>query len=456
MKERVSALGKKRICMIWLIGILLLQTGSVFATEYTVPTPPSVTESKGDAETSVLPMPSTAPEEEVPLTEEPTSSEKSSNEAYTVPETESLPTIGADPTESTEPVQDPKPLPSSDQAYMDKLALAFMDGVREINPEQPFVTIQAIMVGVPEGRRGSAQWFVNGEPWSDYYSSEFWIYTGRTTALDLYRVFDRWTPEETITVALEVHLNGVIRRIEKKIEVKNHSHEWYDEKDKERVLGMVKQAEIEATLQYWTQTYSNKWLGGSNGALNKGDTVIYMDHYGTTSAHIWIPWEGRACWVPYSSLRISTKDYTVYSDFSDEDKEIFVNAKGYESPTEYLVWVNLQRQRVNIFMGEKGNWDLIRVSTCASGANTTPTPAGITSYKAYGNGWYHATYYVKPVLYINTERGIAFHSILFNPNGTVQDGTQGTPASHGCIRMPLNEVQWMADYLPIGTTVVVF
>ena len=57
---------------------------------------------------------------------------------------------------------------------------------------------------------------------------------------------------------------------------------------------------------------------------------------------------------------------------------------------------------------------------------------------------------------MNLEQPIPKHSINLKPSGTVQDGTQGTPVSHGCVRMPPAEVSWIAAHVPIGTTVVVF
>ena len=325
-----------------------------------------------------------------------------------------------------------------------------------MTPSNSDVKIQAAMVRVPEKRIGSAQWFVNGEAQEEYYSGEFLIYNGRITTFELSVPFSRETENGEITVALELRLNGAVRHIEKHIIISNHEVTWYDEQDTARVFEIVNPVEIEATLKYWTYTYTSSGLGNTNGSLDKGSVVYYMDHAGDYSAHVWIPEESRDCWVPYYSISVSDKDYTVYEDFSDTDKEIFVNAKGYESQTDYLIWINLQRQRVNVFQGLKGNWDLIRVFTCSSGKNTTPTPAGVMTYCAYGNGWYHDTYYVKPVLYLDVNRGIALHSILFNPNGSVQDGTQGTPVSHGCVRMMPEEIKWLADFVPIGTTVVVF
>ncbi len=368
----------------------------------------------------------------------------------------SVPETTAVPYSTSVPDKPQDPAALSDREYMDAITLAFMDNVQEITPENPKVYIRAVMVRAPERRIGSAQWFINGQGHGDYYSSEFPIYNGRVSEIEISVPFAKGAEVSDIDVALEVHLNGAVRRIEKHIKVTNFEDDWYDQKQKERIFNLVKPVEIEATVLRWTQTYANRYLGGANGSLGEGRSVIYTDHYGESAAQIWIPEEGRSCWVPYYSISISDKDYTVYEDFSDEDKEAFVNLKGYESTSPYLIWVNLERQRVNVFQGSKGSWDLIQVSTCSSGTNVTPTPTGVMTYCALGDGWYHDTYYVKPVMYLNLERGIALHSILFSPNGSVLDGTQGRPASHGCVRMPAEDIRQLANFIPIGTTVVVF
>lgn len=404
--------------------------------------------------------PEEPPAQETPA---PPEAEPASRPQFTLPGLEGAgePQPEPEPQPETETSPEPEPGPTAegpltDQAYMEGLTLAFMDGVEELNPDRPTAQIQAVLVRAPEARMGSAQWFVNGEAQGEYYSGEFSIYNGRTTALELSIPFAKGMEDAVYRIALEVHLNGAVRRIEKEVAVRNYEDSWYDAREAARVFSLVKPVDIEAEVRYWTETYTSSGLGQADGSLGAGARVVYTDHAGEWAAKIWIPEQSRACWVPYDSIRISNRDYTVQGDFADTDKEIFVNAKGYASDTPYLIWINLERQRVNVFQGSQGQWDLVRVSTCSSGANETPTPTGVMTYCAYGDGWYHATYYVKPVLYLNVARGIAMHSILFNPNGSVQDGTQGTPVSHGCVRMPPAEVRWIADYVPVGTTVVVF
>jgi lipoprotein-anchoring transpeptidase ErfK/SrfK len=154
-------------------------------------------------------------------------------------------------------------------------------------------------------------------------------------------------------------------------------------------------------------------------------------------------------------------DYTLKwaeaNDYSAADKETWVNAKGYDSTTEYLVWVSIAYQRVNIFTGHAGNWKLDRTFIVGTGARGNDTPTGI--WKIIGRhtrGWTTKDYTVKPVInFISSAYG--FHSRLYKPNTTtISDARIGFPVSHGCIRMYTEDVEWFYDNIPTGTTVIVF
>lgn len=435
-----------------LIFVLITIYGGVSAFAaggYTIPgKEPAAEETTSKEETPEPGGDADVPKETPAPTESGAAEKIEKSKGYVIPGSEAKPESTAEPKKETKTM--------SAQEYLSSITLAFVDGISEINPSNSDVFFRAAMVRVPEERTVTAQWYINGEAREDYYSADFKVYNGRMTSLEYSIPFSKDTADGEMTVMLELKSEGAIRRVEKRVRISNHGDEWYDSQEASRVFDIVKPVEIEATVKSRTYTYRDGSLSTSNGSLNAGAVVYYMDHSGTYAAKIWIPEESRICWVPYNSIVISDKDYTVYEDFSESDKEIFVDAKGYSSSTDYLLWINLERQKVNVFQGSEGNWKLIRVSTCSTGKNTTPTPTGVMTYCAYGNGWFHDTYYVKPVMYLNLERGIALHSILFNPNGTVQDGTQGRPVSHGCVRMPYDEIKWLADYIPVGTTVVVF
>ncbi|MCF0123871.1 MAG: L,D-transpeptidase family protein, partial [Ruminiclostridium sp.] len=155
-------------------------------------------------------------------------------------------------------------------------------------------------------------------------------------------------------------------------------------------------------------------------------------------------------------------DYTLAwalnHDYDPEIKTAWVNLKGYSSNTQYLVWVNLTYQRVNIFQGYQGNWKLIRSCLCGSGKNSTPTIKGVftTSYKQ--QSWNYGSYYCGPIVRFNGSSGYAFHSRLeYWPMNSDRyyDARIGFPVSHGCLRMYNDDIWFMYYNIPNGTTVVV-
>lgn len=145
------------------------------------------------------------------------------------------------------------------------------------------------------------------------------------------------------------------------------------------------------------------------------------------------------------------------NDYTDTAKTIWVNAKGYTSKTNYLVWVNIAYQRVNIFTGSAGNWTLTNNFIVGTGASGNDTPTGV--FKIIGRstrGWTTKTYTVKPVIFfLNSAYG--FHSRLYDPGTTkINDARIGFPVSHGCVRMYDADVAWFYKNIPTGTTVVVY
>ena len=143
-------------------------------------------------------------------------------------------------------------------------------------------------------------------------------------------------------------------------------------------------------------------------------------------------------------------------DYDAETKTRWVNLQWYSSKTQYLIWVNLTYQRVNIFQGSQGNWKLIRCCMCGSGKPSTPTIKGVfaTTYKQ--NSWNYGSYYCGPV--VRFYGGYAFHSRLeYWPmgSGRYYDARIGFPISHGCLRMYDDDIWWIYNNIPNGTTVVV-
>lgn len=145
-------------------------------------------------------------------------------------------------------------------------------------------------------------------------------------------------------------------------------------------------------------------------------------------------------------------------DYTEQEKTIFVNAKGYISTTGYLLWVSLSKQKVNVFEWKQGAWALTHTFDCATGLPRSPTPKGVTYVTAKQTAWLHSTYTCRPIVRFYPNTGYAFHSRLYMPNGSGQlvDGTMGKPASHGCVRMMDEGIYWIYDNVPLKSTVVIY
>lgn len=162
---------------------------------------------------------------------------------------------------------------------------------------------------------------------------------------------------------------------------------------------------------------------------------------------------GKKVWISKDRMNFSKQHYTK-KDYTAHVKTSYVNAKGYKSSTNYLVWTSLYTQRVNIYRGSKGNWTLIRSGRCSSGKSKTFTPMGVFKVGKKEKGWFYRAYYVKPVVHFSGKN--SFHSRLYK-NGKkrrMYDGTMGKPGSHGCIRLMDSDINFLYKSVPKGSTVV--
>lgn len=130
-------------------------------------------------------------------------------------------------------------------------------------------------------------------------------------------------------------------------------------------------------------------------------------------------------------------------------------AQGYSSATNWLILVDTRLNKVGVYQGSYHNWREVYYWPCTTGAASTPTVKGQFTVRgkglAFGSGytcWYYTQFY----------GNYLFHSILYNPGSqsSVQDGRLGINASHGCVRLAIQNAKWIYDNIPIGTKVVIY
>lgn len=133
------------------------------------------------------------------------------------------------------------------------------------------------------------------------------------------------------------------------------------------------------------------------------------------------------------------------------EEEIYVNKAGITSETPYLVWVNKSKYTVNVFLKEKGRWDLIYTCKCSIGTDSTPTVTGTFKYFSREKRWTYPDFYVGPIM--RFYKGYAIHSTLLKYDGSNYNATVGKKLSHGCVRVLPEDINWLVCYVPLRTTI---
>ncbi|MDF2882324.1 MAG: N-acetylmuramoyl-L-alanine amidase [Clostridiaceae bacterium] len=129
-----------------------------------------------------------------------------------------------------------------------------------------------------------------------------------------------------------------------------------------------------------------------------------------------------------------------------------VNSSGVSSATQYFITIDSTNQMVNIYTGYTNHWTLIRSMRCASGRAETPTVKGL--YSIYGRGpQFRAASNTICKYFTGFYGNYLFHTVLLDNNGNIQDPTLGVPASHGCVRLAIEDAEYIYYNMPNGTRV---
>jgi len=141
----------------------------------------------------------------------------------------------------------------------------------------------------------------------------------------------------------------------------------------------------------------------------------------------------------------------------EDDQQLSLNEENidYSNSGDFRIEVDLARQRVIIFYKD----DMLREMICSGGAPGSPTPMGefITSQKIEYS--FVARFDVGAYYWIRFFEDYLIHSVPFDENGEMiieELEKLGSPASHGCIRLKLEEAKWLYETLPLGVKVLIY
>ncbi|MCF0147088.1 MAG: L,D-transpeptidase [Clostridium sp.] len=133
-----------------------------------------------------------------------------------------------------------------------------------------------------------------------------------------------------------------------------------------------------------------------------------------------------------------------------------INDFSISSKTSYLVYLNLAKQITYVYEGSNNNWELIKEFNSSTGIEGKETPKGIFSVTNRGD-WFFAEEFQQGAKYwVQFMGDYLFHSLPFDESGeNIVDYTLGTPASHGCIRLAVEDAKWLYDNIDNGTKIII-
>lgn len=148
---------------------------------------------------------------------------------------------------------------------------------------------------------------------------------------------------------------------------------------------------------------------------------------------------------------------TAPDENTGDNQQTFLNEENidYSDSENFRIEVDLGRQMVTVFYKD----DMLREMICSGGAPESPTPPGefVTSQKipkAFIERFDVGAYY-----WIRFFEDYLIHSVPFDENWEMiieEFEKLGSPASHGCIRLKLEEAKWLYETLPLGVKVLIY
>ncbi len=129
----------------------------------------------------------------------------------------------------------------------------------------------------------------------------------------------------------------------------------------------------------------------------------------------------------------------------------------------YYVKISVKDQKVYVYEWVAGDYTkLVKSMVCSTGTTTNPTPYGTWAAGGPVGRWYYFKDYDCWAQYgYVIVGGIMFHSVLYSEKdtSTLRQGSVnalGSRASHGCIRLKVEDAKWIYNNCGAGTLVTVY
>lgn len=117
--------------------------------------------------------------------------------------------------------------------------------------------------------------------------------------------------------------------------------------------------------------------------------------------------------------------------------------------------VSIAAQRVTVFDADRL---IVKQFVCSTGSPGNDTPTGTFTVQSRGESFYSETVKEGGYYWTQFHGNYLFHSVPFDKNRQLEPEEAakiGTPASHGCVRLSIDDAKWIYDNIPRGTAVTI-
>lgn len=157
--------------------------------------------------------------------------------------------------------------------------------------------------------------------------------------------------------------------------------------------------------------------------------------------------DGREGWIEAKHILIPADPETNRQRLSLQALEEYVNSKGFGSPTNHFVWVDIDRQLTHVFVGQRGAWKLERTMPCSTGKNISPTLRGLHEIAERGEWFFTERLARGGRHWVQFSGPYLFHSLPMDREGNIMDYILLERRSSGCIRLSLEDSFWFYSFI---------
>ena len=152
--------------------------------------------------------------------------------------------------------------------------------------------------------------------------------------------------------------------------------------------------------------------------------------------------EGKAGWCCRPYLKMDAVDTSTSKELTPATVPLYIR-------------VSLNDQKVSV---NNGKGLVIKTFPCSSGKSGSETPTGTFTVSGRGKSFYNSSLGEGAYYWTSFCGNYLFHSIPFDENYQIERDEAaklGMPASHGCIRLSIEDAKWIYDHIPDGTKVII-